>query len=269
MHKQFTGAMAGLLSGFLLMAGPAGAQASNPAFGPGEQALYRVQYLGVTAGTAQITVGAPMQQWGQKVWPIISLAKTDSMANAWPIKDKFVTYWGENGQHSLGSDFFADENHKRRRQRIQLEDGGKSARVIRQKEGTQPSESTHALPEGSMDVASAAFGLRRQGLAEGREYASPVFTGSKSFVMRAKVEGRQQLKTVLGPREVFRVTVQTDFSENLQTRRDMTLYFTTDPSHVPVRLEADFILGTIVAELTEYKPGRLLTVNQVASSTDG
>ncbi|WP_398577224.1 DUF3108 domain-containing protein [Stigmatella hybrida] len=269
MHKRFTGAMTGLLSGLLLMAGTASAQVANPSFGPGEQALYRVQYLGVTAGTAQITVGAPMQQWGQKVWPIISLAKTDSMASAWPIKDKFVTYWGEDGQRSLGSDFFADENHKRRRQRIQLEDGGKSARVIRQKEGAQPTESTHELPEGTMDVASAAFGLRRQGLADGQEYSAPVFTGSKSFVMRAKVEGRQQMKTPMGPREVFRVSVQTDFSEKLQTRRDITLYFTTDPSHVPVRLEADFVLGTIVAELTEYKPGRLLTMNQVARSTDG
>ncbi|EAU62028.1 DUF3108 domain-containing protein [Stigmatella aurantiaca] len=269
MRKQFAGAMTGLLSGLLMMGGTALAQQGNPSFGPGEQALYRVQYLGVTTGTAQITVGAPMQQWGQKVWPIISLARTDPMMSAWPIKDKFVTYWGEDGQRSLGSDFFAEENHKRRRQRIQMNADGKSAHVIRQKEGTQPSESTHELPEGSMDVASAAFALRRQGLAEGREYASPVFTGNKSFVMRAKVEGREQMKTALGAREVFRVTVQTDFSEKLQTRRDITLYFTTDPSHVPVRLEADFVLGTVVAEITEYKPGRLLTVNQVASTTGG
>jgi len=259
MHTRFKGAIAGLLAG-MLVSSVAMAQEPGKAFGPGEQALYRVQYLGVTAGTAQITVGAPMKQWGTEVLPIVSVAKSDPSLGVWPIKDKFVSYWHAAGQRSLGSDFFVDENNKRRRQRIQMKDS-RTAHVIRQHEGAQPVEATHELPEGSMDLAGATFALRTRGIADGQEYAYPVFTGRRSFLLRAKVEGRQMLKTVLGEREVFRVKLQTDFSEKLQTKRDIVAYFTTDSSHVPVRIEAEFMLGSIVADLAEFKPGRLMAMN--------
>ena len=38
-------------------------------------------------------MGAPTTQWGKKVWPIVSLAKSDPDVGVWPIRDKFVTYW--------------------------------------------------------------------------------------------------------------------------------------------------------------------------------
>src|SRR5688572_4629987 len=99
---------------------------ANPAFGPGEQSLYRVKYLGVTAGTAQVTVGAPMKQWGQEVWPVVALARSEDVIGVWPIKDKFVSYWDAGHQRVLGSDLHADENGKRRRQRIKMAADGKS-----------------------------------------------------------------------------------------------------------------------------------------------
>lgn len=262
MHRRFKGAIVGLLSG-MLASSVAMAQETTQAFGPGEQTLYRVQYLGINAGTAQITVGAPMKQWGQQVWPIVSLAKSDAVSGVYPIKDKFVTYWQAESQRSLGSDFFVDENNKRRRQRIKLQEDGRTAQVVRQREGAAPSEATHEVPEGAMDLAGATFALRNRGIADGQEYSYPVFTGSKSFVLRAKVEGRQRLKTALGEQEVFRVKIQTNFSEKLQTRRDIVAYFTTDSKHLPVRIEADFVVGSIVAELAEYKQGRMVAMNDV------
>lgn len=265
MRKRFMGAIVGLVSGVLL-SGVALAQEANKAFGPGEQSLYRVQYLGVTAGTAQITVGAPMKQWGQEVWPIVSLAKSDPSLGIWPIKDKFVSYWHAGSQRSLGSDFWADENNKRRRQRIKmLTEDGTQAHVVRQKEGEAPREVTHELPPGTMDLAGATFALRNKGLVVGQEYSAPVFTGSRSFVMRAKVESQQKLKTPLGEKDVLKVKVQTDFSEKLKTQRDITVYFTADAGHVPVRVEADFVLGSIVADLIEYKQGRQLAMSQAGA----
>ena len=259
MHTRFTSAIVALLSG-MLVSSVAMAQEEGKAFGPGEQATYRVQYLGVTAGSAQITVGAPMKQWGSQVWPIVSVAKSDPAVGVWPIKDKFVSYWHEESKRSLGSDFFSDQNHKRRRQRIQMKDS-RTAHVIRQKEGEQPVEATHELPEGAMDLAGATFALRNRGIADGQEYSYPVFTGRKSFMLRAKVDGRQRMQTVLGEREVFRVKLQTDFSGKLQTKREMVAYFTTDPRHVLVRVEAEFLLGSVVADLAEYKQGRMVAMN--------
>jgi hypothetical protein len=255
--------MLGLTGAVVALAGdpqpgsPAPGEAAN-AFGPGEQATYRVQYLGLTAGVATVTVGTEINQWGKGVLPIVSVATSDAKLAFYPIRDKFVTYWDPATARSIGSDLFADEGGKRRRQRIKLDHQSGSATVTKQKEGQEPQESTHEVQPGTADVAAATFLMRSQKLAEGLEFNVPVFTGAKSFVMHAKVEGRMTLQTPLGDREVYKIRTQTDFSGKFQSKKDMFAYLTTDPAHVPVRIEAEFLLGNIVAELTGYHEGRTL-----------
>ncbi|MET0402602.1 MAG: DUF3108 domain-containing protein, partial [Cystobacter sp.] len=202
MHQQFKGVFSGLLLSVLGVTGASAQGTGVSAFGPGEQASYRVHYLGVTAGSAQVTVGAPMRQWGKDVWPIVSLAKSDTVG-VYPVKDKYVSYWDFNSQRVLGSDMHEDQNHKRRRVRVKLNDDGRSAQVVKQKEGESPSERNIDVLEGALDVAGATFALRNRDLEVGREYAYPVFTGSKSFHMKARVEAKEVLSTSKGKQEVY------------------------------------------------------------------
>ena len=266
---KVSGRAAGLLLASLL-GGAAWAEEPRAAvFGPGEQTSYRIQYLGMTAGTAQVTVGAPTKQWGEDVWPIVAIARTGEGIPVYPIRDKFVTYWAATGHpRMVGSDLFADENRKRRRIRIKVGASGTEASVVKQKEGEKPQEQLHTIPLHAFDVAGATFALRNQDLGVGKTYAYPVFTGAKTFTMRAKVESKQTLQTALGSREVFKIRVQTEFSGKLQSKRDIFAYLSTDAAHVPVRLEAEFVLGTIVADLAEYKQGRPLVASG-ALNTDG
>jgi hypothetical protein len=258
MREQSKGMFTGLLFS-LLLSGSALAQGeARTAFGPGEQARYRVQYLGVTAGSAQVTVGAPMKQWGKDVWPIVSVAKSEAVADVWPVKDKYVSYWDFSAQRVLGADMHQDQNHKRRRVRVKLSEDGRSALVVKQKEGETPRESTHELTQGTLDVTGAIFALRNHPLEEGKEYAYPVFTGSKSFLMKAKVEARETLHTGLGKQEVYRLRVHTEFSGKLESKRDMIAWLTADERRLPVRIEAELVLGSLVAELTEYQQGKRL-----------
>ncbi|MFY0530241.1 DUF3108 domain-containing protein [Archangium gephyra] len=258
MRMQSKGMFTGMLLSLLLSGAALAQGGTSSAFGPGEQSRYRIQYLGVTAGTAQVTVGAPMKQWGKEVWPIVSLAKSDAIAGVWPVKDKYVSYWDFGSQRVLGSDMHEDQNNKRRRVRVKLGEDGKSAHVVKQKEGEQPREYTHELAEGTLDVAGATFALRNRVLEVGQEYAYPVFTGSKSFMMRAKVEARETLDTKLGKQDVYRMRVYTDFSGKLASKRDMLAWFTADARRLPVRIEASFALGSLVAELMEYQQGKVI-----------
>jgi hypothetical protein len=260
----FTAAVVGLMGSSLTYA----QEPTGAAVGPGEQSQYRVRYLGLTAGSATVTVGAPMTQWGQSVWPIVSMAKSDDVVGVYPIKSRFVSYWDAGARRVTGSDLHSEENRKRRRQRIQLSADGTGATVVKQKESDPPRESEHTLPEGTMDVAGATFALRGQELAVGRSYAYPVFTGSKQFTMRATVEGREKVTTPAGAHDAFKVRVHTEFDGKLTSNRDMVAYLSADEHHVPLRIEADFALGTVVAELTDYKPGRVVTVARADNSGD-
>jgi len=226
------------------------------AFGPGEQSTYRVQYLGMEAGTAQITVGFETKQWGTPVLPIVTMARSSSALDFYPIRDKFVTYWDPVGDRSLGSDLFADENRSRRRVRIKLDHDAGKATVMKQKEGGSENTSTHEVESGTMDVAAATFALRNKPLEVGRTFDLPIFTGSRKFTMKAIVESKETVATALGPKETFKVRVRAGFGGKFESKRDMFAWITTDDARVPVRVEAEFILGTVRAELSDYKGGR-------------
>ncbi len=247
-----------LLGALVSMSASAEEPLRGSAFGPGEQATYKVHYLGMSAGTAQITVGAESNQWGAAVWPIVTLANTESLFAMYPVKDKFVTYWDNGKSRSVGHELFADEGRKKRRQRVRIDHEKRSAQVMKQKEGESPQESSVEVAAGTADVASSMFALRNMPLAPGRDFEIPVFTGAKSFLMKAHVEGIEKVSTPMGEKDTFKIRVETDFSGKFASKRDLFTYVTTDPAHVPVKIEAEFLLGKVVAELTDYKAGRVI-----------
>lgn len=242
----------------LLAPGLAAAKAPRNVFGPGEQTTYEVSYLGIVAGTAQLTVGWKMQQFGREVWPLVCVGQTAQVGNVWPIKDRFVSYWDPLAGHSVGADFLADENKYRQRDRYEYDFAGQQAIVTRQKEGRPPYELRYEIPPGTMDLAAAGFGLRNTPLVPGTEREIPIFTGVKLYTMKATVVGKETLETRLGTVEVYRVTVNGDFNGKLATRGLMTLFYTADDKQLPVRAEAEFLLGTVRLDATKYLPGMVI-----------
>jgi uncharacterized protein DUF3108 len=245
----------------LVLTAAAAVDTSTPAFGPGEQVTYRVSWLGIPTGSGQVTVGAELPD-RPGIWPIVTTGRSDLAI--YPMRDKIITYWDPAGARSQGLDLFADENHKRRRQRIDFHPAAGKATVLRQKEGEPIDQKEIAVPPDAIDVASAVFLLRTRRLAVGDEFAFPIFTGAKVFEGRAVVEERGNLDTPLGPQSVVRVRFRTGFAGKLQAQRDLRMWFTDNAAHVPVRMEADFALGTVVVEWTDYKPGRATTPSRLA-----
>jgi hypothetical protein len=121
----------------------------------------------------------------------------------------------------------------------------------------------HKVPPDSVDVAAAIFILRMQRLAVGERISFPIFTGSKLFQGHATVEERVTLATPLGPRAAVKVRLRTEFSCKL-TDRELRMWFSYDPAHVPMRMEADFALGPVVVEWVDYQPGRAVHPSSVA-----
>jgi hypothetical protein len=90
----------------------------------------------------------------------------------------------------------------------------------------------------------------------GNAWEMPVFTGGKVFNLRATVAAKETVQTALGAREAFRVQIRTGFDGNFQSKHEITAWFLADNTRAPVRIDADFALGTVSAELTGFKAGR-------------
>jgi Protein of unknown function (DUF3108) len=231
-----------------------GAEAQR-AFGPGELATYAVSYLGLPAGEAQVMVGNPTEQHGPDVWPIVCTAKSTNLATTLRIRDKFVTWWDDKNMRTLGNELFADEFHTRRHTSIRFGTPEGTAQVTRRHEDQPARESEWDVEQGTMDVAAAAMVLRNTPLAVDTVVSVPVFTGNRNMVMRAKVVAKEKLDTALGEKEAWKLSVTSDFAGKLAGKRDMTLYLSADTSRVPLKVDAEFLLGNVTMELVKYQPG--------------
>jgi hypothetical protein len=237
------------------------AELSAPAaLGPGEQITYQVSWLGLPAGTAEVSVGAESPDRPGSL-PIVTNGRCDLVI--YPIRNKIVSWWDPASGRSRALEMYSEENRKRRRMKIDFDGSAGKARVFRQTEGESPRESQVELPPGAVDVASAVFLIRAAALQDGDEVSMPIFTGSKLFRGIAHVEGRGPLSTPLGEKQAIRVRLRTEFSGKLSAR-ELRIWFSDDAAHVPVRMEADFALGPVVVEWTDYKPGRPLDLSTLA-----
>lgn len=244
---------------WLLIAGAAQAEGIDQwvsVFGPGERTTYDVSYMGITAGKAEITVGWKMEQFGREVWPLVCVGETTSVgATMYPVKDRFITYWDPMKRQTVGADFFVHENKHRRRERYAYDFDAGEAIVVTEAPGWPRSEKRLPIEQGTVDLAAAGFSLRNIPLVIGAVHELPIFTGTKLYRMQATVVGKEQLSTALGDLEVFRVTVNGEFSGKLATQGLMTLFYTADEKQLPVRAEAKLLLGQVRIEAVKYEPG--------------
>jgi hypothetical protein len=243
----------------LAVAAAAPAVADEPppiksAFGPGEHSHFVVSYAGVAAGEFDLTVGMLMKRDGREVWPILCLAKTD--IPIYTINDKYVAFWDPRAQEHIGTDFWIDENKKKRREHVTMKRAEKKALVKRALQGEPLHEVSYDIDPTALDVASATMWLRNIPLKVGDKYERPVFTGAVAFTMTAEVLEKTKITTSLGEREVWKVAVFTQFAGQLAQKSNLTAYLSADKLQAVVRVEAEFILGKITADLVSFEAGR-------------
>ena len=237
------------------------ALASEPlqsAFGPGEQSVFEVSYLGVPTGTVVITVGLQMEQFGKPIWPIVCTASTD--LSIYPVRDRYISYWDWGQNRNIGSEFTRDENKKKDREKMRYDFSKKKIFATKQKESNKAEDFIYDAQEGVVDLAGAAFSLRNASLEVGSEYKLPIFTGLVTYEMSAKVAGKEKLTTRQGDKNVLKVSFTAGgWTGGLAPKRALTLWVLDDPTHLPVKFEAELMVGSIVAELTTSYPGRDFT----------
>lgn len=243
----------------MLIAGAAHAEGLVSVFGPGEQTTYAVSYMGISAGRAQLTVGWTMEQFGREVWPLVCVGETTDLAAMYPVKNRFITYWDPAERRTVGADFFIHENKFRAKERYEYDFTAGEAIVTRSSPGWETTTKHFSIEQGTVDLAAAGFSLRNIPLVAGAVHELPIFTGVKLYKMKATVVGKEMLSTAMGEVEVFRVTVNGDFSGKLATQGLMTLFYTTDEKQLPVRAEAKLLLGNVRVEAVKYEPGRRYT----------
>jgi hypothetical protein len=225
-------------------------------FGPGEQIDFTIDYLGVRTGEARILVG----QAEGPVWPVITQARTGGLASIVDIREHLVSYWDSVARLPRGSDLQAIEVGDRHSDsaRFDRDTGKATIRIVRK---GRKIENTYPLDPMAQDFASAVLWLRSQPLAEDARFEIPVFTTKGTFQLLASVVGQERLTTPAGTFATWKVQVRTAFDGKFASKRDTFIWFSADENRVPVRVSAEFALGSVVVSLAAYRPGGQLARN--------
>jgi hypothetical protein len=225
-------------------------------FGPGEQIDFTIDYLGIRTGEARIVVG----QAEGPVWPVITQARTDGLGSIVDIREHLVSYWDSSSRLPRGSDLQAIEVGDRHNDsaRFDRDTGKATIRILRK---GRKVENTYPLDPLAHDFASALLWLRLQPLGEDARFEIPVFTTKGTFQLQASVVGRETVVTPAGTFAAWKVQVRTAFDGQFASKRDTFVWFSADENRVPVRVSADFALGSVVVNLAAYRPGGQLARN--------
>jgi hypothetical protein len=225
-------------------------------FAPGEEIGFTIDWLGVKTGEARIVVG----QAEGTVWPVISQARTEGLAAVVDIREHLVSYWDSEARLPRGSDLQAVEVGDRHNDSARFDRtlGKATVRIVRK---GKKIENTYPLDPSAQDFASAVLWLRTQPLGGDARFEIPVFTTKGTFQLQASVVGRETVRTPAGTFDAWKVQVRTAFDGKFASKRDTFIWFSADESQVPVRVSAEFALGSVVVSLSSYRPGGTIARN--------
>ncbi|HEY7724663.1 MAG TPA: DUF3108 domain-containing protein [Anaeromyxobacteraceae bacterium] len=241
-----------LATAALLALAPA-ARASALPFSPGEQMDLAVEWLRIPTGRARLSVGRA----DGAVWTIVLQGQTEGVAKIVDVREHLVSYFDVETRLPRGSDLTAVEVGDRHQDRTRFDRATGRATVTILRKG-KLREEVREVPAGVHDLVTAFFWLRWQALRDRDHYELPVFASTKVLTLTADVVGRETLETRAGSFRTVKVQVRTAFEGQFRSKRDTFIWFSDDERRVLVRISAEFVLGSVVASLTAYRPGETL-----------
>jgi hypothetical protein len=234
-----------------LLASAAPAADGAGAFAPGEETVLQLRFLGMPSGEARLTVGQP----AGNVWPLVFQARTEGVAGFFDIREHLVSYWDSASRQTRGFDLRAYEIGDFKVERARFDRANGRLTFQRHRNGKQTQDRVVDVPKDAQDLTSALMWLRLRRLAPGDRHEVPVCTGTQQFTLVADVVGRERIATPAGTFDTVKVQVRTAVEGKFSTRRDTFAWFSDDPRHVVVRMNADFAVGGLVANLKRYRAG--------------
>jgi hypothetical protein len=107
------------------------------------------------------------------------------------------------------------------------------------------------------DLASVFYFVRTQPLVSGKNFEVLVSDSGRVYRMPIRVGEKKTMKTVLGEVETVRVEPEL-FGEGrlVQGKGEITIWFTTDPRHIPVKAQIKHELGTLDITLKKITNGK-------------
>jgi hypothetical protein len=218
----------------------------NYGFPDGQTFVYEVEWHLFNAGTARVTLG--VDSGGQQ--HVTALADSAGVFNAlYKVHDRFEAFFDPRTFCSLRVLKNTEEGSHSRQTELRF-DYSRSKSVLDEK-NLKTGEQKHVendLPACVTDVVSGFYYLVSLPLQPGNTNTFPLNDGGKTTEVRARVEGREQVKVPAGTFQTVRVKAEA-VSGALQNKGTVWTWFTDDAKHAPVQIRTKLGWGTLLFRL--------------------
>lgn len=235
---------------------------SKPIIRLGERFVFKVKYLGLTAGHIQMETKKPVKIGGLDAYHFTAKLRSaryysyiytldDSIDSFVTEKDflptKYILAQRESAQTVDDLQLFDREELKTYHWYKRIKHG-----KLKEEEITKP------IPYYFQDSFSALLFVRTLPLKLGDHYEFPIVTRGKIWMLGVKVDEIEEIEIMDKDVKAIRINAETRFPGVLERKGDILFWFSADKRKRLLKFEAQVKIGSVAGELVEYKDGESL-----------
>lgn len=225
------------------------AKVNNQAFGPNEVLEYRVHYGFMDAGTARLEVDPIVKNLGGRTCYRVLGTGRSVGAFDWffKVRDHYESYIDAEAMVPWLFIRKIEEGSYKKKQNVSF-NHFKSTATSEKK--------TIKTPGQVQDLISAFYYARTldfEHAAVGDTFLINCYLDDETFPMVIKYTGKEKIKTKLG---TFRCIVFKPYlleGRVFKEKEGMTVWVTDDKNKIPVRAQAEILVGSVKMDITSYK----------------
>lgn len=223
---------------------------SNKAFKTGEILSYRLHYGALNAGVAVLEVKPEIiDVSGRQVFHIVANGYTSGAADwFFKVRDRYETYMDKDAMvpwlfvrrvDEGGFKFSQDYVFNHYTKKVDVGNGEK-----------------FDIPIGIQDMVSAFYAARNLDLSNaqpGELFSINSFVDKEIWPLKIKFIGRETIKTDIGKIKCLKFRPVVQKGRVFKQEEDLNVWISDDANHIPIRVKADIIIGSVKMDITGAK----------------
>tara|TARA_Y200000002_G_scaffold125732_1_gene103310 strand:+ start:40958 stop:41806 length:849 start_codon:yes stop_codon:yes gene_type:complete len=227
---------------------------TNPAFKAGEWFKFRIHYGIFNASYA--TIELREAEWnGKPAFYAKGIGRTTGLARFFfKVDDYYSSYFTKDDNRPLHFIRNINEGGYKKHLKIDFDHLKKQATVIDIKKETTGIYNTD--PD-IQDLISFVYYLRKQldvnAIKKDEFVVVNLFFDSENYAFKFKFVGIETIKTKFGKVKTLKFRPYVQSGRVFRSSESITLWVSSDDNKIPLRLQADLSVGSIIADLDAFK----------------
>lgn len=198
-----------------------------------ETVMFRIKWLGITAGEITSEIKGFTELRGRKVYRIEVTARTVGLCSKlYRVEDRYVSYLDAEHLYSLRHEVHRREGGYRKDAVVDFDQEKHMAHFT---SATDGSEKRFSIPADTQDTVTASYVARTFDLEPGKRFAIRVCNSEKNYTIDLGIGKKTRMRT-LGNElvDVVRLQPRAHFKDNVVRDGRLSGYVEAVPGHAPV-----------------------------------